>query len=69
MSLISCKNPSGYPDPTAFAALEPIAQADARLERRARNLVRVVRYVVREAGFQLEGRIEIRDEKTGRVFR
>ncbi len=66
---IPLRNPSGLPDPTAHDALEPIAKADAELEKRVNFLIKVLKFIIRESGFELISRIEIKDTKTGRVFK
>jgi hypothetical protein len=62
-------NASGCADPTAFEALKPIIQEDAALEKKVHNLVNTVKFIVDWAGFEMIGRIQIRDKKSGREFR
>jgi hypothetical protein len=69
MSNISYKNIEGYADPTAHAALEPIAQEDAALESKVSFLIKVIKFVASGAGFEISNRIELRDRKTGKEFR
>lgn len=69
MSNIPYKNHEGYADPTAYGALEPIAQAEATLEGKVNFFIKVVKFIANEAGFEIINRIEIRDRKTGRVFK
>ena len=73
MNIGNKKNPKcnneGYTDLTAYEALQPLIKADAILEHRVKFLVKVLRYIASEAGFDLIHRIELRDRKTGRVFR
>lgn len=59
------ENNSGAKDPTAWAGSRPIIQEEDRL----RELMKVIRYVVRLAGFEIIGRIEFRDIKSGRTYR
>ena len=57
------KNASGYSDPTAY---EAIKNADkAKLD----NLLHVIFYICKLAGFRVEGRIVLVEEKTGKVWR
>ncbi len=63
------KNGEGYPDPTAYAALSPIVQADEELEKRVNTLIKTLKYIINLAGFDLTARIEIRDRKTGKTFK
>ena len=63
------ENGEGYPDPTAYNALRPIMQEDAALEGKVNFLIKVLKYIIAESGFELLARIEIKDKKTGRCFR
>lgn len=58
-----------YADPTAYAALEPIAQEEAALESKVNFLIKVLKFIANEAGFDVTNRIELCDRKTGRVFK
>lgn len=62
-------NASGYPDPTSYHALKPIITEEADLENRVHNLVNVLKLIVKWAGFDFIGRIQIKDKKTGKEFR
>lgn len=63
------ENAEGYADPTAYSALKPIIQADAALEGKVNFLIKVLKFIIAESGFELLARIELRDKKTGRCFR
>lgn len=69
MSKTPYRNSEGYADPTAHAALEPIAQEEAALESKVNFLVKVLKFLANEAGFDVTNRIELRDRKTGRFFK
>ena len=60
---------ASYPDPTAYNALRPIMQEDAALEGKVNFLIKVLKFIIAESGFELLARIEIKDKKTGRCFR
>lgn len=62
-------NNSGCPDPTAFEALKPIIHEDTALEKKVHNLVNTVKFIVDWAGFEMIGRIQIKDKKSGKEFR
>lgn len=62
------ENAEGYPDPTAYNALRPIMQEDA-LEGKVNFLIKVLKFIIAESGFELLARIELKDKKTGRCFR
>lgn len=63
------KNSEGYSDPTAYFGLKSIIEEENTLEREVNTLIRVLKYIIGNSGFELVSRIEIRDKKTGRVFR
>ena len=62
-------NSEGYADPTACGALKPIMQADAALEGKVNFLIKVLKFIANEAGFDVLNRIELRDRNTGRLFK
>ena len=62
-------NASGCPDPTAYHALRSIIREEAELDSKVNFLIKVLKYVIAESGFELLARIELRDKKTGRCFR
>ena len=53
------ENGEGYPDPTAYNALRG----------KVNFLIKVLKFIIAESGFELLARIEIKDKKTGRCFR
>ena len=59
------ENSSGYRDPTAYAAEKRIGEE----EQRVTELMRVLKYIIRLAGFDLINRIEFRDRRSGREYR
>lgn len=71
------RNGSGYFDPTAY---EAIKKADSVIDdvvenscgtekQRFRKLLEVIFLICELSGFHLEGRITVRDKKTGRIWR
>ena len=69
MSKIPYRNSEGYTDPTAHTALGPIAQEEAALESKVNFLIKVLKFIASEAGFDVTNRIELCDRKTGRFFK
>lgn len=63
------QNGEGYADPTAYEGLKPIIQEEAEQQKRVNNLIFVLKYIIRLAGFDLLNRIEIKDRKTGREYK
>ena len=62
-------NNEDYPDPTAYYGTKDVIREDAELERKTGELIKVLKFIIRLAGFELIERIAIKDTKTGREFR
>lgn len=58
------RNASGYLDPTAYESLENLYE-----EERVTKLVHTIFHVCELAGFAVEGRITLRNKKTGRIWK
>lgn len=58
-------NGSGCPDPTAEAAIRHYDAEKKRLD----DLIQHIHYVARLAGFTVEGRIVLKDKRSGKVWR
>lgn len=63
------RNAEGYYDPTAYEGLKGIIAEETALEKKANFLIKIIKYIIRESGFELLNRIEIKDTKTGRIFK
>lgn len=63
------KNAEGYSDPTAGTAMSNILREENEQQRRVASLIKVLKRIIDEEGFELIARIEIRDRKTGREYR
>ena len=62
-------NNEGYPEPTAYNGTKDVIKEVAELERKTGELIKVLKFIIRSAGFELIERIAIKDTKTGREFR
>lgn len=62
------RNASGCMDLTAYEALRNIEQ-EALAEARYKKLLSTIFYICDLAGFHIEGRITIKDKKTGKIWR
>lgn len=58
-------NSEGYSNPTAFGVI----QEENELEKKTGFLIKVLKFIINESGYELLNRIEIKDKKSGRVFR
>lgn len=63
------RNSEGYYDPTAYEGVKSIVREENALDGRVSDLVKVLKFIIRNSGFELVSRIEIKDVKTGRVFK
>lgn len=63
------KNASGYSDPTAYAAIRNVSKQELEESGRFHDLLDTLFYITELAGFEIEGRIVLKDTKTGRVWR
>lgn len=62
-------NSEGYPDPTAYAGTKEIIREETETEKKAFELIKVLKFIIRLSGFELIERIKIKDTKSGREFR
>ena len=62
-------NGEGYPDPTAYAGTKGIIKEETATEKKASELIKILKFIIRLAGFELIERIKIKDTKTGREFK
>lgn len=63
------RNSEGYYDPTAYDGMRSIVRDENALNGRVSDLVRVLKFIIHNCGFELVSRIEIKDIKTGRIFK
>lgn len=59
------RNGSGYCDPTAEKAIKSIVAN----EKKVTKLIKTIQAVAHLAGYEIEGRIVLRDKKSGEVWR
>lgn len=62
-------NSEGYADPTAYYGTKEIIREESETEKRAYDLIKVLKLIIRSCGFELIERVKIKDTKTGREFR
>lgn len=62
-------NSEGYADPTAYAGTKNIIKEENETERKAAELIKVLKFIIRSCGFELIERVQIKDTKTGREFK
>ena len=62
-------NTEGYPEPTAYEGSKRIIKEEAEIEKKAFDLIKVLKFIIRASGFELVERIKIKDVKSRREFR
>lgn len=62
-------NSEGYADATAYYGTKEIIREESETEKRAYDLIKVLKFIIRSCGFELIERVKIKDTKTGREFR
>ena len=63
------RNAEGYADPTAAAGMSRIIREENEPQWRVNTLIASIKGFLAVAGFEMVGRIVIRDKKTGREYR
>lgn len=55
------RNIEGYSDPTASIAVGQVSREESEADKRAYDLIKVLKYVIRVAGFELTERVQLKD--------
>ena len=74
------KNAEGYSDPTAYEAIKRVADSEKEkflkkwqderdADYRFRKLLDTIFSICELSGFHIEGRIVVKDKKTGKIWR
>lgn len=63
------KNSEGYLDPTASVAIGQVSREESEADKRANDLIKVLKFIIRSCGFQLTERIQLKDTKSGREYK
>ena len=62
-------NSECYYDPTAYHGLRNIIREENAVDYEVSTLIKVLKYIINRAGFELVSRIKLKDKKSGRVFK
>lgn len=62
-------NSSGCKDLTSYEAIKHINKEQHDLEKKVHNVVTTIKNIIDLAGFEIIGRIQIKDKRTGKEFR
>ena len=60
---------NGLDPDTAFYGTQKIVREESETERRANELIKVLKFIIRSTGFELIERVKIRDTRIGKEFR
>lgn len=63
------KNAEGYADPTAYYGTKEIIEQETEAEKKNRAIIYAFRQIAELAGFEIVGRITLKEKKTGRLFK
>ncbi len=62
-------NGSGCKDLTSYEAIKNVTREQQEQEKKVYDLIKVLKFIIHSCGFELVGRIEIVDRKTGKEYR
>lgn len=62
-------NSSGCKDMTAYEAINKVSKAERNKDKQVGELIKVVKFIIDNCGFELVNRIAILDKETGREYR
>lgn len=71
-NFIKLTNHEGYLDPTVYSAIKEIELEELEIDRerkRYNQLIKTILYICNIAGFHVQGRITLRDKKSGKIWR
>lgn len=63
------RNIEGYADPTTSIAVGQVSREESETDKRAYDLVKVLKFIIRSCGFELIERIQLKDTKSGREYK
>lgn len=63
------QNAEGYTDNTAYQGTKDIIRAESAAERKNRLIIQIFRLVCELAGFEIVGRVTLKEKKSGREFK
>lgn len=59
----------GYADPTASAAIGAVCREENDTDKRAYDLIKVLKFIIRSCGFELVERVQLKDTRSGREYK
>ena len=67
--IVVYKNKEGYADPTAAEAIGTVTKEEKKQNEEVAILVNILKQMISLAGFEMVGRITLRDKKTGKEYK
>lgn len=58
-----------YADPTAYEGMKDVIREESEAENRVHDLMKVLKYIISSAGFELTERVRLKDKKTGKEYK
>lgn len=62
-------NSEGYADSTAYNGTKPLIDAEAATMKSIGELVHIIKWMCDLSGFEIVGRIVLKDKTTGKIYR
>lgn len=62
-------NAEGYKVSTAYQGMKKVMKEEREADKRANDLIRMLKFVIRSCDFELLERVQLRDIKSGREYR
>ena len=63
------RNTEGYSDPAASIAVGQVSREESEADKRVYDLIKVLKYIIHVAGFELTERIHLKDNESGREYK
>ncbi len=63
------RNNEGYRDPTAGEAVGTVSKEEEKHNKAVTSLITMLKQIISLAGFELVGRIVLKDKETGKEYR
>lgn len=63
------RNSEGYADTTAYYGMKDVPRDEAETDKRANDLIKVLKFIIRSCGFELITRIQVRETKSGKEYK
>lgn len=62
-------NAEGYPDPTAYKAMNNIMLEELEEQRKISEFIHIIKFIADKCGYTIQNRIVLKDKKTGKEYK